>query len=575
MASACGRWVIVFNGEIYNFEELRAELGASMRWRGRSDTEVLLAAFVAWGVQPTLERAVGMFSFAAYDRTNTELWLARDRVGKKPLYYGWVENDFVFASELSALRTESRDSLAIDRAALALLLRHNYIPAPHTIYRDMRKLEPGTMAVLGPQHIEERRYPEPRRYWSAERIRPHEARDDTETAERFIDVLRAAVKCRLISDVPLGAFLSGGIDSTLVCGVMCEVASAPVKTFTMGFEDPVYDEARYARQIANHLGTDHTEMYVGESDLLAAVSQLPKLNDEPFADSSLIPTYLLSRLARGHVTVALSGDGGDELFCGYSRYQYWEQMCRQLGWLPIGARRIGAATLRARWIQALTRRLPAPPAMGRPGSLASKLERFADLLAFTSDRALYVNLISYWMHPSDAVIDGVEPDTVYTDAAHWTRTAPVWRRPALQDFEQYLPDDILTKLDRASMGASLEARAPLLDHRVVEVALALPERMVRRERSAKWLLRQLLTRYVPSELMDRPKQGFAVPLGAWLRGPLRDWAHDLLNRDLLVRDAFFRPEPILTLLDEHMSGATDRSPQLWGVLMFQAWRHSD
>lgn len=316
-------------------------------------------------------------------------------------------------------------------------------------------------------------------------------------------------------------------------------------------------------------------MYVGESDLLTAVAQLPKLNDEPFADSSLIPTYLLSRLARGHVTVALSGDGGDELFCGYSRYRYWEKMWRQLGWLPIGARRIGAATLRARWVHALTRRLTSPPAMGRRGSLASKLERFADLLAFTSDQALYVDLISSWMHPSDAVIGGVEPRTVYTDAAHWTRTVPAWRRLSLQDFEQYLPDDVLTKVDRASMGASLEARAPLLDHRVVEVGLTLPERLVRRDKSAKWLLRQVLKRYVPSELIDRPKQGFAVPLGAWLRGPLRDWANDLLNRDLLVRDAFFRPEPVLALLDEHMSGVADRSSQLWGVLMFQAWRHSD
>jgi asparagine synthase (glutamine-hydrolysing) len=531
----------------------------------------MLEAFARWGFEAALRKFIGMFAVALWDRRDQTLWLARDRLGKKPLYYGWAGDEFLFASELSAIRSGASSPLSVSRAAVTLLLRHNYIPAPHSAYEGISKLPQGHHVKLTASDIAAHRDPPVHPYWSLESIRPAEGIDDQQAEDGFIQHLRDAVGCRLVSDVSLGAFLSGGIDSSLICAVMNEVADGRVKTFTMGFHDRSFDESDHARRIAEHFGTDHAEMFVGEEDLLAAVEKLPTLLDEPFADSSLIPTFLVSRLARVHVTVALSGDGGDELFCGYTRYAMFERWRRRLMWVPARARVFGASVLGSSALQGLVGHWPSPAWMGRRATLGGKLRRAAEMIGLRTDRDLYRSLISHWQNPESVVIDGREPATIYSVAPHWTDALPAWRRQSVQDLGQYLPDDILTKVDRASMAVSLEARTPLLDHRLVEYVLSLPERVIRRDGETKWLMKRVLARYVPRALTERPKQGFGVPLGAWLRGPLREWTLDLLARDRLVRDGFFKADPIHRLLDDHMKGGADWSACLWDVLMFQAW----
>jgi asparagine synthase (glutamine-hydrolysing) len=571
MASACGRYVIVYNGEIYNFDALRARL-PGIAWRGHSDTEVLLAAIAAWGVETTLRRTVGMFAFALYDRARGALVLARDQLGIKPLYYGWCGSRFVFASELSAFDALPLAERRVDRNSLASMLRFSHVPAPHTIYEGMRKLLPGTWLELDTRTRERGALPEPVSFWSARTAAtgPRASLDAAAAAEEALGLLRRAVGAQMVADVPLGAFLSGGVDSSLVVALMQEQSSRPVKTFTIGFEQAAFDESAAARRVARHLGTDHTELVMDERELLATVAEIPALCDEPFADSSILPTYLVSRLARRDVTVCLSGDGGDELFWGYTRYPVCERAWARIARLPRGLRTSGASVLGARPVRAAARWLPSFGLPGRPGRLSDKLGRIADVLRYEDQAEVYLDLVSHVKRPDEVVIGAREWTSTYGDDAHWSTELPMWRRMAVQDLLAYLPNDILTKVDRASMRVGLESRVPLLDHRFVDFCLALPDAVLRGGES-KQLLRSLLARYVPRELTDRPKQGFGVPMAAWLRGPLRAWACDLLAAERLDADGFLDPVPVRRMLDEHLADVADWSASLWDVLMFQSW----
>jgi asparagine synthase (glutamine-hydrolysing) len=573
MASACGRWVVVYNGEIYNFDALRAEL-PGVSWRGHSDTEVLLAAVAAWGIEATLPRLSGIYAFALYDRERRELVLARDALGVKPLYYGWCGPRFVFASELRAFDVLPQADRHVDRNALASYLRASNVPAPLTIYAGMAKLVPGTYVRIDARDPSPGVLPSPVTFWSARRAleRPvATGRTSAEYDEEALALLRGAVARQLVADVPVGAFLSGGIDSSIVVALMQEQASRPVKTFTIGFEQAAFDEAPAAKRVAEHLGTDHTELVMTERTLLDTVDELPALCDEPFGDSSILPTFLVSRLARRDVTVCLSGDGGDELFWGYTRYPLSESVFRGISRIPLGLRSVAARILRTHSARAVARHLPIVGWPGRGARVAHRFDRLADALEYREQSAVFLDFMSHWKAPDAVVLGGHEAATVYRDPAHWTTTLPMWRRMAVQDLLAYLPDDILTKVDRASMRVGLESRVPLLDERLVEFALTLPESEIRGGGEPKRMLKRLLARYVPRELTDRPKQGFGVPMGEWLRGPLRTWAGDLLARDRLVADGFFAPAPILAKFEQHLAGEADWSAWLWDVLMFQSW----
>jgi asparagine synthase (glutamine-hydrolysing) len=574
MSSASGRYMIVFNGEIYNHLKLRGEIlqsGHVLDWQGYSDTETILAGFYAWGIEATLRKLVGMFAFAVWDKQTYTLTLARDRLGEKPLYFGWQGNTFLFGSELKALKAHSAFGAEIDRDALADFMRYSYIPAPQSIYRGIHKLLPGTLLTVragkrnGPQFLP---------YWSfldvaRQGLRAPFTGSDAEALQGLEVRLSEAVSLQQISDVPIGAFLSGGIDSSIIVALMQAQSIRPIHTFTIGFDELQYNEAVHARAVALHLGTDHTELYVTPEEARVVIPRLPTLYDEPFGDSSQIPTYLVSQLARRNVTVSLSGDGGDELFGGYSRYIWTVKLLQ----VPAVLRRMLACWLRvlspAQWdsiYTAIKPMLPSSLLVRMPGDKAHKL---AQVLALDSDSAIYQRLVSTW------------PDSVVLGSRGFMNLSQAWEE--LTDFEAaehhmmaidaltYLPDDILCKVDRAAMGVSLETRVPLLDHRVVEYAWRLPLHMKVRNGQGKWILRQLLYNYVPKELVERPKMGFGVPIGDWLRGPLREWAENLLNESRLLQEGYFNPIPIRQKWVEHISGRRNWQYELWNVLMFQAW----
>ncbi len=579
MLSACGRYVVVYNGEIYNFRALRSRLEEEgERFRSQSDTEVLLAAVSRWGPAEALARFNGMFAFALWDRHARRLILARDRLGEKPLYYGWMGRTFLFGSELKALRAYPEFVGEVDRGALALYMRHNYVPAPYCIYRGVRKLPPAAWLSVEPGRPGD--WPAPIPYWSlraaAERgvAEPLEGSEE-EAADELDALLRDAVRLRMVADVPLGAFLSGGIDSSTVVALMQAQSARPVRTFTIGFHVRAYNEAEHAKAVARHLGTDHTELYVTPEEALAVIPRLPALYDEPFADSSQVPTFLVAQMARRHVTVALSGDGGDELFGGYNRYFWGRDLWRRLGRLPAGLRRVAARGLTAvspeTWGRVLRGLDPLVPRRLRTSNPGEKVHKLAGVVAVENPTRLYLSLVSHWDEPATVVLGAEEPPTPLTDAEQWPGFEDFTLRMMYLDAVTYLPDDILVKVDRASMGVSLEARIPLLDHRVVEYAWRLPlSRKVQGGRG-KALLRRVLYRYVPRELVERPKMGFGVPIDAWLRGPLREWAEDLLAEHRLRAEGYFDPGPIRLKWREHLAATRDWHYHLWDVLMFQAW----
>jgi asparagine synthase (glutamine-hydrolysing) len=580
MLSACGRYVLAFNGEIYNFRALHRELESlGEKFRGHSDTEVMLAAISRWGLANALKRFNGMFAFALWDREERRLHLVRDRLGEKPLYYGWISKTLLFGSELKALRAYPDFKADIDRNALALFLRHNYLPAPYSIYSGIYKLAPGTVLTIDKASPSSLPVPVP--YWSARDAAergladPFSGSSDEAVGELEI-LLQDAIKLRMEADVPLGAFLSGGIDSSTVVALMQAQSDRPVKTFTIGFYEHGYNEAEYAREVAKHLGTDHTELYVTPEEAMAVIPRLPDLYDEPFSDSSQIPTFLISQLTRQHVTVSLSGDGGDELFAGYNRYFWGRNIWKTIGWMPQRLRGMAARVLTSvspqAWDRAFTSVGPFLPAKINQRMPGDKLHKLAEILSVGSPEAMYRGLVSHWKSPASVVLHSNEPPTALTDKTRWADLPDFTQRMMYLDTMTYLPDDILVKVDRASMGVSLEARVPFLDHRVVEFAWRIPLSMKIRQGQGKWLLRQVLYRYVPKALIERPKTGFGIPLDRWLRGPLREWAEELLDEKRLKVEGFFNPAPIRQKWLEHLSGKRNWQYHLWDVLMFQAWK---
>jgi len=583
MQSASGRYMIAFNGEIYNHLSMRQMLETaeqSPSWRGHSDTETLLASFDAWGIQGTIEKAIGMFAFAVWDKQNGTLTLGRDRLGEKPLYYGWQGkgNDavFLFGSELKALRAHQAFENNINRGALTLQLRHNYIPAPYSIYEGISKLLPGNLLTVSLQQRE----PKIWSYWSGAKVAQFGAANtfmgsQKQTIDKLEILLKDAVNKQMMADVPLGAFLSGGVDSTAIVALMQAQSSQPVKTFTIGFNEDGYNEAVHAKAVAKHLGTNHTELYVTDEQVRAVIPLLATLYDEPFSDSSQIPTFLVSQLAQQHVTVSLSGDAGDELFCGYNRYQLTLKLWSKLSILPMPFRKVVAWGLTRISPMAWNRLAGALSDLmsrsDRFANIGDKLHKGAGVLSSHSADELYRRLVSHWHNPSSVVIGGFEPPTLLNDNAPDLSGLDDVQRMMALDMLTYLPDDILTKVDRAAMGASLETRVPFLDHRVVEFAWSLPQSMKLRDGQTKWALREVLYRHVPKALIERPKMGFGVPIDSWLRGPLRDWAECLLSEERLKHEGFFNPAPIRKKWAEHLSGQRNWQYHLWDVLMFQAW----
>jgi asparagine synthase (glutamine-hydrolysing) len=605
MSSGCGRFVLAFNGEIYNHSDLRKELtdicirtplammaeghnllqsSPTNIWRGHSDTETLLAGFEAWGIEATIKKCIGMFAFAVWDRMLQVLTLGRDRIGEKPLYYGWQGQGeravFLFGSDLKALKAHSYFNASVDRNALSLLMSYGYIPAPYSIYQGISKLQPGSLFTLAKADRAEKVI----RYWSGKSaVEQGLAKPFTGTPNQAVDALESllkdAVRRQMIADVPLGAFLSGGVDSSTVVALMQETANeqggSPIKTFTIGFNEEDYNEALHAKEVARHLGTDHTELYVSPRQVLDVIPKLPDMYSEPFADSSQIPTFLLSQIAREQVKVSLSGDAGDELFGGYNRYLLGKQLWSKLQFVPVGVRRVTGRALTSlsptAWNHMLGKYQNLLPISMTMSNIGDKLHKGADVMSAANSRELYRLLVSQWPDTAEIVIGGFEVQTVHTDLSQQPTTDNFVHEMMALDLLSYLPDDILCKVDRAAMEVSLETRVPLLDHRVVEFAWSLPLNYKFRNGIGKWPLRELLYRKVPRELIERPKMGFGMPLSDWLRGPLRPWAEELLDKKRLKREGYFHPEPIWEKWLEHLSEQRNWAHRLWPVLMFQAW----
>jgi len=596
MESPDGRYVLVFNGEIYNHKDIRRELDDgserqadnSSQWHGHSDTETLLVCFQNWGIKQTLNRLVGMFALALWDKEKKMLHLARDRMGEKPLYYGWVAGAFVFGSELKSLKAYQGFNNVISREALALYLQYNYVPSPYSIYENIYKLEPGcclsltvdaaaatltSAPVVGGQYkgliLHE--------WWSlGETIRrkpKHLIQNEDEAVDGLDRRLRESIRLQSIADVPLGAFLSGGIDSSAVVALMQSEAISPVKTFTIGFSESEYNEAASAKKVARYLGTEHTELYLSPYDVMGVIPRLPELYDEPFADSSQIPTFLISQMARLHVTVALSGDGGDELFGGYNRYVWSRRIWKSFSWLPFVARhRLGQLLLSqpVERIDHLAKFLMRFTFCNGVSLLSEKVHKVAELLLLAENiDDLYRSVITTWKSPLPVMRE--KTGDLSARMSTLPEFSSIEDRMMYLDAMSYLPDDILCKLDRAAMGVGLESRTPFLDHRVVEYAWQIPLSMKIKNGQGKWLLRQLLFKHVPKELTERPKQGFAIPLADWLRGPLRDWAEELLDEHRLRQEGYFDPELIRHKWHEHLAGHGNWQHHLWSVLMFQTW----
>ena len=578
MLSADGRFVIVFNGEIYNFLELKTELTTKgMSFRGTSDTEVMLASICQWGLEAAVKKFNGMFAFAVWDRQEKCLWLARDRIGIKPLYYGWIGTTFLFGSELKALVANPNIKAVINRDALATFLRFGYIPTPLSIYENIHKLEPGTLLKIrtsDPPGIHNKiQYYSTREAVEASLSSPFQG-DEQEATTELDSLIRRSVRERMIADVPLGAFLSGGIDSSTIVALMQVQASQPVKTFTIGFQEKDYNEAGYANAVARHLKTDHTELYVDAQKAMDVIPRLPTLYDEPFADSSQIPTFLVAELTRRSVTVSLSGDGGDELFAGYNRYFWARNIWKRINWMSLNGRQSASRLIQGlvnhdKLVNSIGQIIPA---RFRQPNLSDKIKKISEIITLENPQQLYRSLVSHWKNPQLLVIGGLESETILTDQSKWPSGLDFSNLMMYLDLVTYLPDDILVKVDRASMGVSLEARVPFLDdHRILEFAWRLPLSMKIQGNQGKRILRRVLYQYVPKDLIERPKMGFGLPIDSWLRGPLRDWAEALLDVNRLVKEGFFNPKPICEKWSEHLSKNNNWQYYLWDILMFQAW----
>ena len=567
MLSGNKRYAIVFNGEIYNFQELRAELvEQGVTFNGTSDTEVMLEGFGRWGVEETVKRLIGMFAVALWDREEKRLWLIRDRLGIKPLYFGLVGERFLFGSELKALRATDGWEPEIDRDAVAAFMRFNYIPAPRSIYKGVYKLPPGSLLSYRPGDE-----PDVRRYWTMADI-ALQSRINLPVGKAISAaeaLMRDAVRRRMVADVPLGALLSGGVDSTIVAALMQAERDQPIKTFTIGFEDAQNDEAKDSRAVAAHIGSDHTELYLSPNRARDLIPELPNWYAEPFADSSALPTRLVSQLAQNNVTVALSGDGGDEVFFGYNRYiaaeDAWWRMSNMSGW----QRKLYATAAESLSVQNWDRLGKLIPESRRPRMLGDKMHKLASVFRQNDQNAIYRRLVSQWDDPGSFLVQGQE-----SFSESWRTAEQILdfaERMAFLDTVTYLPDDILTKVDRASMSTSLEVRVPLLDHRLIEFAWTLPKHMRIRGSTTKWLLREICYRYVPKEIVDRPKMGFAIPLESWLRGPLYEWAESMLDEQKLEEDGLFDPGQVRAAWNRFLDGDGNLQHGIWGLLQAQAW----
>lgn len=579
MISMSGRYVTVYNGEIYNYRDLREELEASESfagWRGHSDTEVMLEAVEQWGFEKALERFNGMFAIAIWDREERCLYLARDRMGEKPLYYARQADTFIFGSELKALMQHPSMQKEVDRDSLSAYLRYNYIPAPKTIFKNVYCLLPGTWTCIqadGEIMV-------PRNYWSlldCARLaedRIFTAADDT-VIETLEDLLLKVVEREMISDVPLGAFLSGGIDSSLIVALMQQCTLAPVKTFTIGFDDEAYNEAEDAKRVAEHIGTEHTELYVSPRDALDIIPQIPHIWDQPFADASQIPTHLVSRMTREHVTVALSGDGGDELFAGYNRHFKGCSIWNRISSIPVPLRRFAAQAISRispeSWDKVFKMYGPVLPSSMQMRLPGQKIHKLADVMAASSAVEYYRDLTSCWLNPDDVVIGADEFRSTFLNPEMQPGQDNLTSWMQFMDAATYLPDDILTKVDRAAMGISLETRAPFLDHEIVEFSQRLPMHLRVQDGKSKYALRRILYKYVPQEYIERPKMGFGIPIDNWLRGPLKEWAEELLSVKRLDSEGYFESSHIRLAWNEHMSGEKDNHYKLWNILVFQSW----
>ena len=591
MISPCGKFSVVFNGEIYNHLQLRDRLNNSkygQSWKGHSDTETLVSLFSQWGIEKTLDKLVGMFAIAVWDYTTEKLYLIRDRFGEKPLYYGWSNRGFLFGSELNALRSYEYFNNEVDRNSLSLYMQYMYVPSPYSIFKDVYKLDPGCILEID----------ESGRSYPPKEITPYSfnakgisikqwyslnktaidgqndlIKDEGEAIELLEKTLLESVQSQLISDVPLGAFLSGGIDSSTIVALMSRVCKNPVKTFTIGFEEGAFNEATYAKKVAKHLNTDHHEIYVTAKDALEVIPNLPSLYDEPFADSSQIPTYLVSKLAHQHVKVSLSGDAGDELFGGYNRYLWGKRVFGGVKLVPPIIRRALGSSVQKIPVSMWDIVGGLLPGKYQVASMGSKAHRMAShLKTVNSLDDIYYRIVTEGFN-EESLICGNQNilKTKLNNSSIIYGINESEQRMMLWDSVTYLPDDILTKVDRAAMGVGLETRIPFLDYKVVELAWRLPLDMKIKNGVGKWPVRKVLYKYVPSELIERPKAGFAVPVDQWIRGPLREWASDLLDETRIQREGYFNPKLVKELWEQHLSGRHDWTPRLWAILMFQAW----